>query len=530
MKVRELQVFKVDQQKFYKLLALTSSLMVIVSTFEQSQASASAKPLNDYGFVFTVKGNIATIVGCKAACPKKIVIPATIGDGKKVVSIGTRAFAYGTSDSLVLPDSLVSIGSRAFMHNTLRSVTFGVGLKSIDFAAFYYNNLKSVNFGPSLESIGIGAFQANFLTNVTFPKTVSNVGIFAFAENQLNSTTFLGDAPKVGKGALNWEVRQNDMGTDVVGTEVVYAPETAQGWDSTWSGVPVQKVASASFLKYKTTSKKVTISGCVGTCPARLLVPESIGGNPVTAIGSRAFENGGLTYLPLPKSISSVGDSAFKGDVLTDLHFLGNAPTIGKDAFSSMSESANVRLAWDSAGWGDTWSGKSVTVDASPFNEADWGQNGLQLVGCRGRCDGLDLVIPASIHGKPVLSLFAFWRQRLESVQIPNSVIHLETECFSGNNLTRVVLPSSLTLIDEGAFTDNQLESVTIPSSVTNIGDYAFQSNKLETVVFLGNAPQISGSQSSIFYGNPKLKEIKISKNSTGWSKTWGDQKVVVTK
>ncbi|WP_099203890.1 leucine-rich repeat domain-containing protein [Scatolibacter rhodanostii] len=68
----------------------------------------------------------------------------------------------------------------------------------------------------------------------------------------------------------------------------------------------------------------------------------------------------------------------------------------------------------------------------------------------------------------------AFHRNQLTNVTISNSVIKIGELAFAGNELIDVAIPDSVTSIDSFAFGSNKLMSVKIPESVQTIGRYAF--------------------------------------------------------
>jgi hypothetical protein len=63
------------------------------------------------------------------------------------------------------------------------------------------------------------------------------------------------------------------------------------------------------------------------------VVPREAWGQPVTAIGARAFENSGLISVTIPNTITSIGERAFAGNRMTNLTIPGSVTIIGAGAF-----------------------------------------------------------------------------------------------------------------------------------------------------------------------------------------------------
>lgn len=91
---------------------------------------------------------------------------------------------------------------------------------------------------------------------------------------------------------------------------------------------------------------------------------------------------------------------------------------------------------------------------------------------------GGDLIIPATIDGKPVTEIGsnAFQHKDITSVVIPDSVITIWSGAFSAcHNLTAVVLGKKVSSIYGSAFSNcPALTTINIPESVTTITNYAF--------------------------------------------------------
>jgi len=65
-----------------------------------------------------------------------------------------------------------------------------------------------------------------------------------------------------------------------------------------------------------------------------LVIPSEAWGQPVTAIGAKAFENCGITSVTIPSTITSIGEGAFARNKLTKVTIPNSVNTIGAKAFA----------------------------------------------------------------------------------------------------------------------------------------------------------------------------------------------------
>ncbi|MDB4683733.1 leucine-rich repeat domain-containing protein [bacterium] len=93
--------------------------------------------------------------------------------------------------------------------------------------------------------------------------------------------------------------------------------------------------ASLDDLTYTTTNGEFTITDCDNDATGELVIPEIIGGNPVTSIGDEAFLfNNDLTSITIPDSVTSIGEKAFLFFTdLTSITIPDGVTSIGYQAF-----------------------------------------------------------------------------------------------------------------------------------------------------------------------------------------------------
>jgi hypothetical protein len=155
---------------------------------------------------------------------ESLIIPDT------VKTIGKEAFKSNkTITSITIPDSVTSIGESAFLCCTkLTDVTIGNGVTEIGEHVFdQCTGLKSITIPDSVTSIGKYAFAVTGLTSITIPDSVTSIGECAFYKcselksitipdsvtsideyafykcSELKSITFPGSVTSIGKGVIN---------------------------------------------------------------------------------------------------------------------------------------------------------------------------------------------------------------------------------------------------------------------------------------------------------------------------------------
>ena len=179
-------------------------------------------------------------------------------------------------------------------------------------------------------------------------------------------------------------------------------------------------------LKHEIHGNTVTITGCDEDASGELVIPDTIKGKTVTAIGQDSFKRCvGLTSITIPDGVTRIGESAFEScNRLTSVTIGDSVASIGKSAFESCNRLTSVTI------------GDSVaSIGHSAFR------------GCA----------------------------RLRSITIPDSVTSIGGWAFRHAGLTSITIPDSVTSIGDSAFyLCRSLTSVTIGNGVTSIGNFAF--------------------------------------------------------
>ena len=184
--------------------------------------------------------------------------------------------------------------------------------------------ITAVWLHPNIESIGAEAFAGTSIGSILLTSNVTAVATGALAGcTNLTAVYVATETPPAWLG---------DMGADPE-TCTVYAPCDEDGWGELPAKIDGYTVMPASHFETfwiydENPDGTVTITGTQADADGTVIVPSTIAGKPVTAIGGGAFANqSNLTSLVLPSTIQSIGPDAFaQCPALTDVTFSGAAP------------------------------------------------------------------------------------------------------------------------------------------------------------------------------------------------------------
>ena len=382
---------------------------------------------------------------------------------------------------------------------------------------------------------GVSVVLYNYDENMLLPQcfTDSNGAWSSVEFDVLVGYTYLMSFYKAGYrfSANNFEVIAADGGT------------TVQTVTATALNIP-GLVCKENDYTYTISSEKATITKYTGSDTA-IILPEKLGGYPVTAIGENAFkDNKTLQTVLCSGAITTLGEHAFTGCVslatvtlpnaLTVIHrwaFDGctalesivlpdSVTTIGYRAFADCIKltSINIPLNWTTV---STWNGGDIFRGCVKLTSLTVPEGITALPNYAFEdCNYLQTItLPSTLTsiGKNAFSGCT----ALNNVDVPAGTTSLDEHAFSGcTSLDKITLPDGLTVIHRWAFDGcTALESIVLPDSVTTIGYRAFANcTKLASINFPRSWSTVYtyGSYGGdIFNGCVKLTSLSVPEGVT---------------
>ena len=121
------------------------------------------------------------------------------------------------------------------------------------------------------------------------------------------------------------------------------------------------------------------------------------------------------------------------------------------------------------------------------------------------------MIVPEKLGGATVTTIYWDFHCDEETVELPDTVTHIQGCAFSESKLTSISLGSGLKSIGYEAFKNcDSLTEITLPEGVTKISSYAFaECHKLKSI----NAKGVTSVRDSAFESCFKLSEIEFSED-----------------
>ena len=219
------------------------------------------------------------------------------------------------------------------------------------------------------------------------------------------------------------------------------------------------------------------------TYSGSISVPETVTNNgteySVTTIGESAFKGSAVTSVYMPESITSIEYDAFSEcQNLESVTLPESLTTLGYSAFKACKLLKTIKIpsgvtAIPNQCFYYCSSLESVTIPEGVMTIGDY---------AFGYCNLNALTLPESLDK---IGGYAFTGNKsLKSVNIPAKVKTIETQAFNSCGLTELVIPEGVQTIGYNTFGSNSLKNLTLPSTVTSIGGSAFgNNNNLQSII-----------------------------------------------
>ena len=413
-----------------------------------------------------VEWNAKKIPGYAFSNCKKL---ETVKLGKKVRSIGERAFNKTAIADIKLSKTIKYIGSGAFRGcRNLEKLTIPGSVKKVRRnLVSNTDNLQKVTLEDGVTQIDSYAFEKCGAKEIVIPQSVSRIKKNAFRNaNYLESVVIPDSIRRI-------------------------ADETFYGCDNLKSvkfGKNVLAIGENVFTKCHSLGN-VTIPGTVHTIEYKAFENSGCTNvtieNGVRTLDYWAFANcNKLVSVSIPKSVTSIARNSFAAcKKLTTMNIDAKNPAYSTDKYCLLSkDGTNLITVWASAGGTFDIPEKVSTIEVDAFR------------GCSN------------------LTAFATTKNKNFTTQdgiLYNNTKWLLVKCPMGKTGT-VVVPNGVTKIGPSAFSQSSATAVIIPNTVRTLGYCAFEyCNNISTITIPGSVRKVSNA---CFWGCKKLKKVVIEK------------------
>lgn len=279
------------------------------------------------------------------------------------------------------------------------------------------------------------------------------------------------------------------------------------------------------YYTYTVTDGEATITAVDTAIAGEVVIPDTLGGAPVTTISERAFENCvGMTAVTIPASITTFQDSAFLSCENIDAVYITDIDKWWNYYFGIQTGTSPLYYGADMYVKGELLTKLVVPEDRNWVNSNFKGctsitevilHDGISSIGHYAfeDCANLKIIsIPESVTN---IGSLAFSDCGIENITLPHSVTEVSYGLFLGcKDLTIVNMLGDVATIGIDAFSGcSNLTGISIPDSVTSIGAYAFNGcYNIESITVPEGVEVIA---MGLFNGCRNLTEINLPDDLT---------------
>ena len=227
---------------------------------------------------------------------------------------------------------------------------------------------------------------------------------------------------------------------------------------------------------------------------AAIIVPDTIDGYPVVAIGEGAFRgNKYLTAILIPDCITSIDDYAFADTNLDSLVLPAELNSLGRCILSGNKGVTEIVIPKTLSSTGSSYS--NLIEGDGPFAESNVQKATIE--------SGMT-VIPEHLFHK---------NSTLTSVEIPDTVTGISRYAFTQTSLTSIKIPDTVTRIGESVLAYTKLTELKLPSNIEYLGRAILGGNKGVTEIVIPKTLSSTGSSySNLIEGDGPFAESNVQK------------------
>ena len=265
------------------------------------------------------------------------------------------------------------------------------------------------------------------------------------------------------------------------------------------------------IFTYTVDNEAATITEVAFSGQTEIVVPETLGGYPVTALASRAMTDktwvlgdDTVASFLIPKTVTSIEYDSFDCADLERIFVDGDNPVFSSDRFGVLFNKDKTALIKAPSCLPET----SYAVPDGVVSVEEYAfANAIYLQ---------EVLLPDGLESCGRQAFFSM--ERLRTIAVPEGITTIDQNSFAYClALESVSLPSTLQTILVSAFTEcASLKEVIIPEGVTSIGRYAFESaTALERIVLPASLQTVGRA----ICGNcPNLAHVYYASSAEDWA------------
>ena len=272
---------------------------------------------------------------------------------------------------------------------------------------------------------------------------------------------------------------------------------------------------------YTVANDEATITQTNYTEHDDLMIPENLGGYPVTKLDEYCFRNVAVSHISIPKTVRTISSHAFRSFYTTTYEVDPDNPYFSNDEFGVLFNKDKTLLFR---------AGTGLRADVYVLPETVSKINGFAFHSCQ---NIEEIVLPSSL--REIESQAFYGAYNLKKINFPEGLTTINDNCFvSCNRLERVSLPSSLSSIKYGAFTEcSGLKEVVFSEGIEALPRLVFENDTSLERVYLPKSLTSIGS--GVFGNCVSLKDICYAGSEEDWASVaittasyFGDRPVVI--